>query len=700
MDKRRYILKNLDCPGCAAKIETALQKGLNDNTINVNFTNKTVLLKKEYFNTANEIVKNTDPGVELIDFSKINNDNEQFNKKFILTKIFLSLFFYTIALIYKNISAPNLTIEYLLFLIPYFLIGYPVILKSLNNLKNRQLFDENFLIVVATIGAIFIKELPEAVAVMLFYNIGEFLQDLAVDRSKKSITNLLSLKVEYATVIKNEKYITKKPDDVNVGEIIVVKPGEKIPLDGVVIEGESFIDTSALTGESKLKKVKEGDEILSGMINDSNLLKIKVTKPYSESTISKILDLVENATENKSKTEKFITKFAKTYTPIVVYTAVFIAFIPPLILQESYTLWIYRALILLVISCPCALVISIPLSYFAGIGKAAKNGIIVKGSNHLEALTDTGAVAFDKTGTLTEGVFKINKIVTKNGATEEEILRFAAYAEFNSNHPIAKAILSEYEDEIDINQIEEYEEIKGYGIKTKVSGKTVLVGNDGLMHLMNIEHDDCDVDHSVVYVAVDNKFLGYILIDDIVKSESKLALDKLKKLGIQNIIMLTGDNYSAASKIANQIGIKEFYANLLPQDKIKKVNEIKEKLSAQNKKKRVVFVGDGINDAPVIAVSDVGVAMGGIGSSITIEAADIIIMDDSPISVPKAIEISKLTKKNAKENIIFSLAVKVIFITLGIAGTATMWQAVFADVGVALIAVLNSMRIFIKKLNN
>ncbi|KAA0257796.1 cadmium-translocating P-type ATPase [Deferribacter autotrophicus] len=693
---KKYFLKGLDCPACAIKIENGLKTALSDETISINFTYKTVTLKSEQYKDAKHIIKKLDPDVELIDLSKKEVDiDDSVNTKFEFTKILIALMLFTISLFYKSKLSAYPLFEYTAFLTPYFIIGYPVILKAAKNIKNKQIFDENFLILIATIGAIAIKELPEAVAVMLFYNVGEYLQNLAVGRSRKSIKNLLNLKPETVNIIKNDTYITVTPEEVKIGDIILVKPGEKIPLDGVVVEGSSFVNTSALTGEFVPKRVKAGEDILSGMINESGLLKIKVTKEYKDSTIAKILELVEEASSRKSKTEQFITKFARYYTPFVVFTALFIAFIPPIILpNQTYANWIYRALILLVISCPCALVISIPLSYFSGIGKSAKNGILVKGSNYLEALTDTEVVAFDKTGTLTKGVFKINRIVTKNGASEDEILKYAAYAEINSNHPVAEVIVKSFGQPIDKSKIESFEEIKGYGLKAVVNGKTILVGNDGLMHMKGIPHDDCDVEHSVVYVAVDGKFLGYILIDDEIKEESLQVVNKLKQVGVNKVIMLTGDNFNAAKKIADKLNIDEFYAGLLPQDKVDKLKEIKDKLS---EKQRVVFAGDGINDAPVIALSDIGIAMGGVGSDAAIEAADIVIMDDNPLAIPKAIKIAKHTKKIAKENIIFSLSVKGIFIILGIFGVATMWEAVFADVGVALLAILNSLRIFTYK---
>ncbi|MGA1846253.1 heavy metal translocating P-type ATPase [Deferribacter abyssi] len=693
---KKYFLKGLDCPACAAKIENGLKSALSDESISVNFTNKTVSIKSEQYKDAKTIIKKLDPDVELIDLSKKDTHTDDLiNNKFELVKILISLILFTISLFYKTKLASYPLLEYSAFLFPYFLIGYPVIFKAAKNIRNRQLFDENFLILIATLGAIAIKELPEAVAVMLFYNVGEYLQNLAVGKSKKSITSLLNLKPDTVTIIKNNSYITVIPEEVKIGDLIVVKPGEKIPLDGVVVEGSSSLNTSAITGEFVPKMVKTGDEILSGMINESGLLKIKVTREYKDSTIAKILELVEEASSKKSKTEQFITKFARYYTPFVVYTAIFIAFIPPTILpNQTYASWIYRALILLVISCPCALVISIPLSYFSGIGKSAKNGILVKGSNYLEALTDAKVVAFDKTGTLTKGVFRINKIITKNGASEDELLEYAAYAEINSNHPVAEVIIKSFGKQIDKSKIESFEEIKGYGLETVIDGKTVLVGNDGLMHIKRIPHDDCDVEHSVVYVAVDGKFLGYILIDDEIKEESIQLVNRLKQIGVNRVIMLTGDNFNAAKKIADKLNINEFYAGLLPQDKVNKLKEIKEKLPENE---RVVFTGDGINDAPVIASSDIGIAMGGLGSDAAIEAADIVIMDDNPLSIPKAIKIAKYTKKIAKQNIIFSLSVKGIFITLGIFGIATMWEAVFADVGVALVAILNSLRIFTYK---
>ncbi len=685
-NKKKYTLKGIDCPSCAAKLEENLKKSLLDETISINFTTKTIKIKPEQLEDATRIIKRFFPEGTLIE----EEDKDIHESKFELIKIVVSLVVFALCLSFKPKLSSYPILEYTFFLIPYFLLSYSVILKSISNLKNKNIFDENFLILIATIGSIAIRQLPEAVAVMLFYSIGEYLQESALNKSRKYIKKILNIKPKTVTILKGSNYLIVSPEEVKIGDIIVVKPGEKIPLDGVVIEGDSFVDTSALTGESIPKRVSKGDDILSGMLNESNLLKIKVAKEYKDSTIAKILELVEEASSRKSKTEKFITKFARYYTPSVVLLAILIAIIPPIILPgDSFAKWIYRSLVLLVISCPCALVISIPLSYFAGIGKCAKEGILVKGSNYLEALTESKIVAFDKTGTLTKGKFKITKIVPNSSIEKRDVLKYASYAEVNSNHPIAKTIVKTFDNPIDKTKISYFKEIKGVGVETIVDGKMVLVGNDNFMHIKNIPHDICDVDGTVVYVAVDGKFLGYILIEDEIKPESLEVVKRLKEVGIEKVLMFTGDNVNIAKKIAKKLNIDEFYADLLPQDKAKKLMEIKEKTT-----RKVIFAGDGINDAPVIALSDVGIAMGNIGSDAAIEAADVVIINDNPLDVPKAIRISKYTKKVAKQNIVFSIGVKLIFITLGIFGLATMWEAVFADVGVTLIAVLNSLKVF------
>lgn len=554
-----------------------------------------------------------------------------------------------------------------------------------------QVFDENFLMSVATIGAFAIGEFAEGVAVMLFYQIGEFFQGRAVNRSRKSIADLMDIRPDYAN-LKLENEVKKvSPQEVKINDYIVIKPGEKVPLDGVVVEGESMVDTSALTGESVPREVKKDNDVLGGFINKNGVLTVKVSKEFEESTVSKILELVENASSKKAPTENFITKFARYYTPIVVFAALGLAVIPPLVIQgATFAEWIYRALTFLVISCPCALVISIPLGFFGGIGGASKNGILIKGGNYLEALNSVDTVVFDKTGTLTKGVFKVTDINPSKDISKEELLEYAAFAESYSNHPIATSILNAYSKEIDKEKIENYEEIAGHGIKVNVKGKEVLAGNIKLMDLNKIQHKLVEDMGTVIYVALDGNFAGSILISDEVKIDSKNAIKGLKDIGIKKTAMLTGDNKKVGVKIANELGLDEVYAELLPDQKVEKLEMLDKQKSEKGK---LVFVGDGINDAPVLARADIGVAMGGLGSDAAIEAADVVLMTDEPMKLVNAIKIAKRTKKIVWQNIIFAFGVKAIVLLLGAGGHASMWEAVFADVGVALIAVLNAMRV-------
>ena len=580
-------------------------------------------------------------------------------------------------------------IEYAVFISAYLISGWDVITGAIKNIIRGKVFDEQFLMTIATIGAFAIHQLPEAVAVMLFYVVGEFFQDIAVNRSRRSVKSLLEIRPDYANLKINDEIRKVSPEEVHPGQIIIVKPGEKIPLDGIVIEGNSFVDTSALTGESVPRSVGIDENVLAGMINRDSLLTINVTKEFGESSISKILEMVENSGSKKAETEKFITTFAKYYTPIVVFGAVLIAVLPPLLFpNQSFTEWIYRALVVLVISCPCALVISIPLGYFGGIGGASRKGILIKGSNYLDALTQVNTIVFDKTGTLTKGEFKVSEIFPYNGFSKSEVLKFAAHAEVNSNHPIAKSILETYKENIDHNEITEIKEILGYGISANISGKQVMIGNDKLLHLESIEHDICEVEGTVVHVTVNKVYAGYILISDSVKDDSVKAIKLLNDRNIATI-MLTGDNKTAAEVNAKKLGIKEYYYELLPEDKVAHIEQIISKTPDG----KTVFVGDGINDAPVLARADVGMAMGALGSDAAVETADIVLMSDSPMQVVYAIDIAKRTRKIVWQNISFALGVKSIFIVLGVFGIATMWEAVFGDVGVAIAAILNAMRV-------
>ena len=586
--------------------------------------------------------------------------------------------------------------EFIIFGVAYIIAGGEVLLRAFKNILRGQVFDENFLMAIATIGAFAIGEFPEGVAVMLFYEVGEMFQDYAVNKSRKSISDLMNIRPDFANLIDlngEEKRVS--PESVNVGSIIVVRAGEKVPLDGVVLSGEATLDVSALTGESLPKEVEAKDDVLAGSINKSGLLKIKVTKSFGESTVSKILDLVENAGNKKSPTEKFITKFARYYTPVVVFSALALAIIPPLVISgESFSPWISRALIFLVVSCPCALVVSIPLGYFAGIGLASKNGILIKGSNYLEALNNVESIVFDKTGTLTKGTFKVRKSESTSKLTNEELLKLGAYAEYYSNHPIAKSIVSEFNEEINKDLISNYEEISGKGIKVDIDGETFLAGNSKLMDMFNIKITPIHEIGTVVYLANEKSELGYIVISDEIKEDSKEAISGLKEIGVKQTIMLTGDNEKVGDSVAKELGLDKAYCSLLPQNKVEKLEQIFEDKS---KGKKVAFVGDGINDAPVLARADIGIAMGGVGSDAAIEAADVVIMDDKPSKIIKAIKIAKKTNKIVWQNIIFALGVKIIILIFGALGMANMWEAVFGDVGVTLIAVINSSRILKNK---
>ncbi|PHJ59956.1 zinc ABC transporter ATPase [Nostoc linckia z18] len=581
--------------------------------------------------------------------------------------------------------------EYLVFIPAYLLSGWSVLKTAGRNILRGRIFDETFLMTVATLGAIAIHKLPEAVGVMLFYKIGELFQDIAVSRSRNSIKVLLEIRPDYANIQTEQGLKKVSPDTVKIGDIIVVKPGEKIPLDGEILQGNSQIDTSALTGESVPRSVKPGETVLAGTINKIGVLTIQVTKLFDESSIAKILDLVQNAKSKKAATEKFITKFARYYTPIVVFASLGVALLPPLFISGATSSeWIYRALILLVISCPCGLVISIPLGYFGGIGGAAKRGILVKGSTFLDSLNAVKTVVFDKTGTLTKGVFQVTKIVPKNGFIEEELLELTAKIESHSNHPIAQSIRNAYGNNIDASDVKDYEEIAGCGIRAKVANKVVMAGSDRLLHQEAIAHDNCLVEGTVIHLAVDNIYAGYIVIADELKEDAREAIQTLKKMGVEKTVMLTGDNQAIASRIAQEIGIDIYEAELLPEEK---VNAIEKLLSTTEKHAKVAFVGDGINDAPVIARADIGMAMGGLGSDAAIETADIVIITDAPSKVAQAIQIARKTRKIVWQNIGFALAIKGVFIGLGIFGIATMWEAVFADVGVALLAIFNATRV-------
>ena len=609
-------------------------------------------------------------------------------------KIIIALILFCIALIVKF---NNEWINNIIYIISYIIVGFEIVKKAVRNIFRGKVFDENFLMTVATIGAFCIGEFPEAVAVMLFYQIGELFQSYAVDKSRKSISNLMDIRPDYANVERDGKIQKVDPEDVKIGEIIIVKPGEKIPLDGCVVEGKSSLDTKALTGESLPREILEGEEVLNGCINLNGLIKVEVTKEFGESTVSKILDLVENASSKKSKSENFITKFAAYYTPIVVIIAVILAIVPPLVIENAvFSDWLYRALSFLVVSCPCALVISIPLSFFGGIGGASKMGVLIKGSNYLEALANTEIVVFDKTGTLTEGVFEVQKVKAID-ISVEELLKLTAYAENYSNHPISLSVKKAYNKEIDEKQIVKTQELSGLGIVATIGNKEILVGNEKLMKEKQINFEKCDDIGTILYVAIDKKYAGYILISDRIKEDSVKAISNLKKNNVKQTVMLTGDRKDVGERVAKQLGIDKVYTELLPDGKVEKVEEL---LKEKSEKGKLAFVGDGINDAPVLAISDIGIAMGGLGSDAAIEAADVVLMTDEPSKIVNAIQLSKKTMRIVKENIIFAILVKVIVLILSALGISTMWEAVFADVGVSILAIINALRVLrVKKIN-
>ena len=734
----KLYLDGLNCANCAGKIEDKVNKLTDVDEAVLNFSTKLLLItpkegvsEEELEEKVEKIVLDLEPDVKVLkDKKKIKSSVNTCNdgccgegeshkhnnveshshshehghshshshggnsgiEKKELFRLGIALTLFIIGMI-VNLDKMY---EFIIFGVAYIIAGGKVLLRAFKNILRGQVFDENFLMAIATIGAFAIGEFPEGVAVMLFYEVGEMFQDYAVNKSRKSISDLMNIRPDFANLIDlngEEKRVS--PESVNVGSIIVVRAGEKVPLDGVVLSGEATLDVSALTGESLPKEVEAKDDVLAGSINKSGLLKIKVTKSFGESTVSKILDLVENAGNKKSPTEKFITKFARYYTPVVVFSALALAIIPPLVISgESFSPWISRALIFLVVSCPCALVVSIPLGYFAGIGLASKNGILIKGSNYLEALNNVESIVFDKTGTLTKGTFKVRKSESTSKLTNEELLKLGAYAEYYSNHPIAKSIVSEFNEEINKGLISNYEEISGKGIKVDIDGETFLAGNSKLMDMFNIKITPIHEIGTVVYLANEKSELGYIVISDEIKEDSKEAISGLKEIGVKQTIMLTGDNEKVGDSVAKELGLDKAYCSLLPQNKVEKLEQIFEDKS---KGKKVAFVGDGINDAPVLARADIGIAMGGVGSDAAIEAADVVIMDDKPSKIIKAIKIAKKTNKIVWQNIIFALGVKIIILIFGALGMANMWEAVFGDVGVTLIAVINSSRILKNK---
>ncbi len=750
----RLILSGLTCANCANKIETKVNNMNGVKEATLNFTTSTLIIElngerhdDDIILEAKSIINKLEPGVKVFnknesniipkevnkctsDTCSIENKNEKENHTHDKNhshsnfrgeshehssekphehshdhshghshdhshgeavslkenmRLIIGAIVYAIALI----STEGSILSVVLFALSYVLVGGEVVLTAIKNILRGEVFDENFLMTVATLGAFFVGEFPEGVAVMLFYQIGEVFQSYAVNRSRKSITSLMNIRADYANVLKDGKEEKVNPETVNIDDVIIIKPGERVPLDGIVLDGTSFVDTSALTGESVPREVSTGEDILAGFINTNGVLKVKVTKNFKESTVSRILELVENASNKKAPTEKFITRFARIYTPIVVFSALALAIIPPLVIKDaSFYDWIYRALIFLVVSCPCALVVSIPLGLFAGIGGASRKGILVKGGNYLEALKDVNTVVFDKTGTLTKGVFKVTEINNVDIA-KEELIKIAAISESLSNHPIAQSIIKEYGKEIDSDELSDYEEISGHGIKVTINNSQVLIGNYKLMEKFEIKYDNINSIGTIVHVAINNEYKGNIVISDEIKEGSKSAIEGLKAIGVSQTVMLTGDNKSVGEKVASLVGVDKVFAELLPGDKVEKVEDLIKNNSTEGK---VIFVGDGINDAPVLARADIGVAMGGIGSDAAIEAADVVLMKDEPEALVTAIKVARKTNKILWQNIIFSLGVKILVLLLGAFGIANMWEAVFADVGVTVIAVINSTR--------
>jgi len=686
---KKYTAEGLTCAADAAALEENLRNLDAVSSVSVDACSHTVCMECTDFEAVRTQLQTGGDGITLHEQSLLHP-----YKPVLFILLSTLLFILGLLTMDRFHTAPFSWPEYTIFLAAYMIAGRNVLKKAVSNSIHGRVFDENFLMTIATIGAFLIHQLPEAVGVMLFYSVGEYLEDLSVERSRRSVQHLLELRPEYAHLKDDDQTQDVPPAAVSVGSHIEANPGERIPLDGVVVEGTSRVDTSALTGESLPLSISPGKKVLAGMINREGVITVEVTKDFSHSSLARILELVERAAQRKAAPQKFITKFARVYTPLVVGAALCVALLPPLLLQYSFQEWVYRALVLLVISCPCALVISIPLGYFAGIGKASREGILVKGANFLEALTSIGVIIFDKTGTLTRGVFKVAQVVPMNGFTREEVLRTAAFAESHSNHPIAQSIRDAYTPPHGDTppKITDYQEIPARGIRAIVDGNHIFVGNDRQLHEEMIPHDTCHIQGTVAHVTIDSLYAGYIIISDEVKPEAHSTIAALKKMGVR-IVMLTGDSKDVAECIAHDLGILKFYSELLPEEKVKKLEEMKKDVKSDDNEK-IAFVGDGINDAPVIARADVGVAMGALGSDAAVETADIVIMTDDLSKIVKAITISRRTSRIIWENILLVLGVKGVFISVGILGMATMWEAVFADVGVALLAIFNAARIF------
>lgn len=714
-----YVLEGIDCANCAQRIEEALRRepGLEEAT--VSFATGSVLLPPEHVERARQIIARIEPGVRLVTprpdtgsatrppgeegtvaTGRAEPRTEEGEDHPSTFRRLAAIGLATLAFLVATFLHPRahgtplaLAVDAALLAV-YMWVGRGVLGAALRNARRGQFFDENFLMTVATAGAIAIHELPEAVAVMLFYTVGEFFQDLAVQRSRRSIRALMGLRPDYAHVRRKGEILRVSPEAVAVGEEIVVRPGERIPLDGEVVEGSSFVDTSALTGESVPRRVEPGDKVMAGMVNTRGLLTVRVTRPFGQSSVAKILRLVETAAARKAPTERFITTFSRYYTPAVVAAAAAVAVIPPLAVPGAeFGEWVRRALVLLVISCPCALVVSIPLGYFGGLGGASRRGVLVKGANFLDALTRLDTVVWDKTGTLTRGVFKVVEVTPCNGFSRDRVLELAAHAEAFSGHPIAASIIEAYGRAVDRQRVSGFEEIAGHGVRARVGGQPVVAGNDRLLHREGIPHETCEAEGTVVYVAVDGVLAGRIVIADEIKPEAAAAVRALRHLGVRRQVMLTGDDRSVAEKVAEALGLDDVHAHLLPEDKVAAVERLDAERRREARPGALAFVGDGINDAPVLTRADIGVAMGGLGSDAAIEAADVVIMDDSPARLATAVSVARATRRIVKQNIALALGIKLIFVLLGAAGVASLWEAVFADVGVSLLAILNATRV-------
>ena len=691
---KTYRLNGLDCANCAAKIEREVRKITGDDASSVNFIEKTASFPEAFATEIKQAVGRIEPEVEIVPVegdAGTDDDEEEDGGRFTLLRIVVATLVFIPGLIFeKNLHALGPWIEYSVYLFAYLIVGWPVLRGAVLNVIRLNPFDEQFLMSVATLGAIAIHQLPEAVGVMLFYAVGEYFQDRAVDRSRRSIKALLDVRPDKARLVEGYAFREVKPEAVGIGTVLEIRAGERIPLDGEVISGNAQLDVSALTGESVPRNVAPGADVLAGSINLNALLRVRTTKRFDECSVSKIVKLVQEAAGKKARAERFITTFARWYTPVVVAGAVLVATVPPLVTGAAFSFWLYRALVLLVISCPCALVVSVPLGYFAGLGAASRKGILVKGGQFLDSLNDVSTVVLDKTGTLTEGVFEVQDVSLENGTVKEELLRYAALAESRSNHPIASAIRRAWGKSPD-NELVDYEEVRGHGIKARLkNGQMLLAGNDRMLHRENIPHSNCLSDATVVYVALDGKLLGAIFVGDRLKADSPAAIERLRALGVRRIVMLTGDNEAAAGRIASACKLDGFHANLLPEEKVERVEAL-EKENA-GKPGRLVFVGDGINDSPVLAKSDVGVAMGAMGSDAAIEAADVVLMNDKLTQLASAIAIARRVRTIVVQNIVAILAVKALFIALGTLGLADMWEAIFADVGITILAVVNSLR--------